>query len=166
MGPNELVAARESYAYVPARLIESPNTKPDLIWEDLRLVHELPSPADWNNPELRLRYASIDLDAHHAKLLNEDTDKDLLHGLASAMFWGYASGTDGRFRIERAIAKTKQLIEGHRRAAAQPPREIVQALRAARARLRAEDINGALLTNSYGHQVSRYVFRVQGFDVR
>lgn len=145
MRPNELVTARGSYGYVPACLIESPDKEPDLIWGDLRLVRQLPSYADWNNPELRLRYASVDLDAHHAKLLNEDTEKDLLHGLASAMFWGYASGTDGRFHIERAIAKTKQLIEGHGRAAAQRPCEIVQSLRAARARLQAGDINGALL---------------------
>lgn len=146
MTPDELIIARGAYGYVPARLVVSTDVEPDLIWRDLRLVRCLPSYADWaTNPKGRLQYASVNLDAFHNKLLNGNSDKDLLHGLASTVFWGYASGADGRFRVERAIAKTKALAAGRRNAAAQHPSDILRCLYAARDRMKVGDTEEALL---------------------
>src|SRR5262245_625534 len=132
MSPEKLRAARNRYRYVPAHLIESINGEPDLIWGNLRLVRKLPSRTDWENAEIRKCYASVGIDSYHAKLLNQNTERALLHGLASTVFWGYASGLDGRYRIERAIAKTRMLIEGRQKAPAQSRYDILQHLRDAR----------------------------------
>jgi hypothetical protein len=100
---------------VPACFVEVTDTEPDLVWGDLRLVRQLPSEAELKNAEVRSRYASVRLDAYHARLLNGNNEKNLLHGLASTTFWGYVSGKDGQFNSERAIAKTKMLIKGRAR---------------------------------------------------
>jgi hypothetical protein len=113
---------------------------------DLRLVPQLPSHEEWNTGAGRSRYASVELDAYHTKLLNRKTVDDLFHGLVSVIFWGYVSGTDGRFRVNRAISKARILKNGRGRLAAQKPTEILKCLRQSRRRLFVGDIEGALLT--------------------
>jgi hypothetical protein len=145
MTPAELITARETYGYVPACMVIAPDSAGDLIWQDLRLVRQLPSHDEWNTPGGRSKYSSINLDAHHTKLLNGNDDKDILHGLLSAVFWGYASGTDGLFHVVRAIAKAKAVISGRSNSAPQPRAEVLQRLRAARALLQDGNVQDALL---------------------
>ncbi len=145
MTPDELIAARQAYHYVPACMIVAADSAGDLIWQDLRLVRRLPPHAEWNSPAGRSKYTSIHLDAHHTKLLNGNHDKDLLHGLLSTVFWGYASGTNGLFHVERAIAKANALINGRSNSAPQPCADLLQCLRAARALLKAGKVQDAIL---------------------
>ncbi len=79
------------------------------------------------------------------KLLNGNSDEDLLHGLASTVFWGYASGADGRFHVARAVAKTKALAKGYRNVPAQHRSDILRCLRTARDRMKAGNTEEALL---------------------
>jgi hypothetical protein len=148
MTPDELIEARKAYSYVPARLIESSSAAVDLIWQELRLIRRLPSHAEWNSPAGKSKYSSVGLDAFHTKLLNGDDDDDLLHGLLSTVFWGYASGTNGRFRIPFAIKRANFHVagkNGQRRISIPQTRvDILQCLRAARTSLRSGEIREAL----------------------
>ena len=114
MDPDELAKARESYIYVPGRLLPAEREQPDLEWFGLRLVGDIPE-AGWNSAEKRSSFASRALDAFHTGLFSDiGNEASLLHGLASTVFWGYASGTDGRLRPERALAKVNMLRDGRR----------------------------------------------------
>jgi len=145
MTPIELIAARSRYNYVPGRLIASTSLEPELICRDLHLVHQLPSHQEWNTAAGRSQYASIELDGYHTKLLNGKTVADFFHGLLSVIFWGYVSGMDGRFRVNRAISKAKIVKNGRGSIAPQRPAEILECLRHSRRRLMGGDIQGALL---------------------
>ena len=130
MNANEAANARASYNYVPARLrLALPNVPADLVWGNIQMSRECPTSEVWSDPNFRKNYASRELDEYHRRLLNSNSDSEKLRGLASAVFWGFASGTTGRHTPERALARAGALAYGRRRAPAQAQDEVLGHLR-------------------------------------
>jgi hypothetical protein len=110
MTPDELKSGREKYTYIPARLVRvSDDSVAKITWKSLTLDVNLPP--DWatGDPEIRKRYSSLMLDMFHHNLLNSEHDEDLMHGLLSIVFWGFASGTNGRVNGMYALAKSRTI---------------------------------------------------------
>jgi hypothetical protein len=143
---DELKSAREKYRYVPARLVRSVDASSNaaLAWKSLRLVTDVPS--NWRNADdtTRAKYSSFELDEFHRKLLNSDKDEDLMHGLLSVVFWGFASGTQERITAERALARCSALINGRQNAKPQSSEEIISHLERVRDLLDGSRISNAL----------------------
>jgi hypothetical protein len=145
MSPSELKAAREKYQYVPARLIRAHNDRePDLNWKSLKLVMDIPRDWDSGDQNIRSQYSSIQLDDFHCSLLQSESEYDLMHGLLSVVFWGFASGTDGRIRSNRALARAKAVVDGRTNAPQQPDADIIAHLKKCRQLLRGSQIAEAL----------------------
>jgi len=152
--PEMLRAAREMYRYVPARLVEAGGKEPRFEWaaEDihLRLVPDCPAQRQWNDSNFRVRCSSVALDDFHEGLLNGAVESDLLHGLASSVFWGFASGSDGIIRVERALGKARCLAVGRggpvssRRIGPQRAKETISLISQARDLLAQGDMGAAL----------------------
>ncbi len=146
MKRDELKSAREKYCYVPARLVRSLDTGSNaaLAWKSLRLVIEVPP--NWRNADdtTRAKYSSFELDEFHRKLLNSRNAEDLMHGLLSVVFWGFASGIEGRITAERALARCSALINGRRNATPQSSEEIISHLERVRHLLNGSRISNAL----------------------
>jgi hypothetical protein len=142
---DELKSAREKYRYVPARLVRpvDAGSNAALAWKSLRLVTDVPS--NWRNADDTAKYSSFELDEFHRKLLNSDKDEDLMHGLLSVVFWGFASGTQGRITAERALSKCRAIINGRQNAKPQASEEIISHLGRARELLNGSHISDALL---------------------
>jgi hypothetical protein len=146
--------ARENYRYVPARLVTALG-EPDLAWADhdidLKLVRDCPTQAQWNDANFRARHSSIGIDNFHSALLNGSRQTDLLHGLVSTVFWGFASGSDGVIRQERALGKARCVPNGRgapgspRRIRPQAVFEIVRHMIEARQLLAEKNPGAALL---------------------
>jgi DNA invertase Pin-like site-specific DNA recombinase len=141
----ELKAARETYQYVPARLIRAPNDRePDLNWKSLKLVMDIPKGWDSGNQDIRSQYSSIELDEFHYALLKSESEYDLIHGLLSIVFWGFASGTNGRINSKRALRRAEAIIVGRKNALLQPDADIVAHIKKCRQLLNASQIAEAL----------------------
>jgi hypothetical protein len=69
-----------------------------------------------------------------------------MHGLLSAVFWGFASGVDGRINVGRAVARSRAFILGRKNLSAQEPETILTHLRKTRELLKAVRIGDALRT--------------------
>ena len=91
-------------------------------------------PQGWENGSqaIRARYSSIALDHFHSSLLNSNQDNDILHGLVSVVFWGNASGTDGRINAPFALERAHCLLRGKRGRAPTNSGETISILREAR----------------------------------
>jgi len=135
MTPSEFKAARERYAYVPARLVRVGESEhADLSCFGLRLRKDVPEGWQARLKEARLKgqpvsISSLQLDDFHRGLLRSDDEDDLLHGLLSVVFWGFASGADGRLRLNRALARAAAIAHGRRNAPPQPRETVVRQLR-------------------------------------
>lgn len=153
---NSLTAAewcglRSSYSYVPAVLRPDLNdSETHLHWGERRLAPDMPEHSEWGLPELRKQHSSRRLDEHHRKLLSSDAEEDVLHGVLSVVFWGFASGSDGRFRKNRALARAGQFLTGRRYRgrllAPTPVRDLVSTVRAAQEAIVANELGRALTT--------------------
>jgi len=144
MDLSDLSKARGEYRYVPARLISAGENNAALAWGPLRLAADVPSKEIWQAVEGRSAYSSVALDNYHKDLLNGEADSDLLHGLASAVFWGYASGADHRLHIGRSLARVHWLKNGKgKNIDPQPIDEILEHIRGARQLLRRSDLGSA-----------------------
>jgi hypothetical protein len=142
---EKLKAARERYRYIPARLVQSSDAGADaLAWQSLRLVMEVP--ANWRNADdaARARYSSFDLDEFHRALLNSGNDEESMHGLLSVVFWGFASGTEGRITAERALARCSAIISGRENAKPQASEEVISHLATTHDLLNKNRISDAL----------------------
>lgn len=105
MTPDEFKSARERYTYIPARLVAvSDDGTAKLTWKALKLDVDVPPNWGTGSSKIRKKYSSLKLDEFHHKLLNSERDEDLMHGLLSVVFWGFASGTDGRVHGTFALA--------------------------------------------------------------
>jgi hypothetical protein len=144
--PSKLKAHRERYAYVPARLVRvGEREDADLSCFGFRLRKYVPE--EWQE---RLKgepvsISSLQLDEFHRGLLRSDDENDLLHGLLSVVFWGFASGADGRLRLNRALTRAKAIAHGRQNAPAQSRETIVRLLRRTRELLDTEPIGAAFL---------------------
>jgi hypothetical protein len=76
----------------------------------------------------RARYSSFDLDEFHRLLLNSDNEEELMHGLLSVVFWGFASGSSGQITKERALFRSRALVYGRSNAKPQPSEPIISHL--------------------------------------
>ena len=113
MNPAEFKSARETYCYVPARLIRAhDHESPDFHWKSLDLVMDVPDNWAAKYGDARSKYSSIALDEFHRELLRSKDENDLLHGLMSVVFWGFASGTDGRINARRALSRSNSILQG------------------------------------------------------
>lgn len=130
MNHNELKLAREKYGYVPAKLTAETSEKvPDIIWDNIRVSAFLPcSASDWRNPEVRKNYSSVELDEFHNSLLRSKEEDEILHGLLSVVYWGYASGTNGLFHSNLSLIRANRHPRGNKRHPPQEKREIVELL--------------------------------------
>ena len=146
MTPEELKAAREKYLYVPARLVRFKDADGNaaLSWKSLKLVMDVPPNWQQARADARARYSSFELDEFHRELLNSRDEEDLMHGLLSVVFWGFASGTQGRITAERALARCRAFIHGRKGAMAQRSDNIISCLKAARESLNGGRISDAL----------------------
>ena len=72
-------------------------------------------------------------------------DKDLFHGLLSVVFWGFASGSNGRLNTPRALSRAKAILIGRKKSAPQAADEIISHLRRSRDLLTTSRIAEALL---------------------
>jgi hypothetical protein len=146
MTPSELKAAREKYAYVPAHLVRaSGHVAANLVWKSLKLSMHVPKKWDAGHQELRSQYSSWELDRFHHTLLQSDNGEDLVHGLLSVVFWGFASGSTGRLNTARALARAEAILFGRKNASAQAEADIIVHLKRSRELLRATQIAEALL---------------------
>jgi hypothetical protein len=117
MTPDELKSARESYGYIPARLVRvNDDDAAKLTWKSLKLDMDVPHKWETGDPKIRKRYSSLELDMFHHALLNGAHDEDLIHGLLSVVFWGFASGTDGRVNSMRALSRSRAILSGRKNA--------------------------------------------------
>jgi hypothetical protein len=133
MTPAEFKIARERYTYVPARLIRvADDEKADRVCFGLRLRGHVPQEWPARASSARVDISSIELDEFHGGLLRSTADDDLLHGLLSVVFWGFASGTDGRLHLDRAIARASAIAHGRANAAPQTPETVLKLLRQVR----------------------------------
>jgi hypothetical protein len=145
MTPDELKSARESYGYIPARLVRvSDDDAAKLTWKSLKLDMDVPHKWETGDPKIRTRYSSLELDMFHHALLNGAHDEDLIHGLLSVVFWGFASGTDGRVNSMRALSRSRAILSGRKNAIPQNAEQIVEYLRKTRGLLEASCIADAL----------------------
>ncbi len=113
MTPDELKSAREKYGYIPARLVPvSDDGATKLTWKSLKLDIDVPSGWETGDPKIRQKYSSLALDMFHHELLNSERDDKLMHGLLSVVFWGFASGTNGRVHSMFALAKSRAILRG------------------------------------------------------
>jgi hypothetical protein len=146
VGNAELQHARETYAYVPAKLIRaSEGAIGEIRGEDFRLSTSVPPP-DWHSDRAKRRcYSSLKLDDFHSELLASDNAQALLHGLLSVVFWGYVSGTDGRIHSERALKRTRWHLDGKINSSPQQTKEIIVCLKNARALLEKGKVDDALI---------------------
>jgi len=137
--------ARSAYSYVPARLVLSSNREPDLVFGNLALSTSCPTVMDWQNRDDAGIFSSLELDDFHRRLLH-GADGELLHGLLSAVFWGFASGADGRLHPGRARARASWIINGKSGTIPQLPQEILRILKESFEHLNAGDLQNALTT--------------------
>jgi hypothetical protein len=144
MTPSELKAAREKYAYVPARLIRASAAAADLRWKSLNLIVDIPKNWDAGHNEIRSQYSSWSLDEFHRALLQSDNEEDLFHALLSVVFWGFASGSNGRLNAPRALSRAKASLIGRKNSAPQAANEIISHLRRSRELLTTSRIAEAL----------------------
>jgi hypothetical protein len=145
MTPDELKSARESYAYIPARLIPvSDGGSAKLTWKSLKLDMDVPHDWAMGGPEIRQKYSSLKLDMFHHGLLNSERDDELMHGLLSVVFWGFASGTNGRVHAMFALSKSRVILYGRKNVSPQKAEQIIEHLRKARELLRTSRIADAL----------------------
>ena len=137
----ELKATRETYQYVPARLIRATNDRePDLNWKSLKLVMDIPKGWDSGNHDIRSQYSSIELDEFHYSLLQSEREYELIHGLLSIVFWGFASGTNGRINSKRALRRAEAIVIGRKNAPPQPDADIISHIKKCRQLLNASQI--------------------------
>jgi hypothetical protein len=142
----ELQHARETYAYIPAKLTRgSEGSDGDIRWPDLQLSANVPPP-NWHSDAAKRRgYSSLKLDDFHSVLLGSDNAQALLHGLLSIVFWGYVSGTDGRIHVERALKRARWHLDGKINSPPQRPAEIISHLKNARELLETANVGDALI---------------------
>jgi hypothetical protein len=105
---------------------------------------DIPKGWDSGDQNIRSQYSSIELDDFHCSLLQSESEYDLMHGLLSVVFWGFASGTDGRIRSSRALARAKTVVDGRTNALQQPDADIIAHLKKCRQLLKGSQIAEAL----------------------
>jgi hypothetical protein len=141
----ELKSAREKYRYVPARLVRIKREASNgFTWKSLNLAADVP--VNWQNADeaVRARYSSFELDEFHRALLNSTSDEELMHGLLSVVFWGFASGSKGRITSNRALARSRAFVCGRANATAQSSEDIIVHLIKCRDLLNTSQIADAL----------------------
>ncbi|AYG95654.1 hypothetical protein D8I30_11020 [Brevundimonas naejangsanensis] len=121
-----LVEARNAYAYAPFCLRRADSgARVDAVLWGIPVVISGPEPADAPRFE---HFSSAALDRYHGQLLHSDHDSDVLLGVASVTFWGFAQGRGGRFTTARALARAKH-IAGLGKRSADDGAVIVEAVR-------------------------------------
>lgn len=146
MNSDAFKAARKAYSYVPARLVEVTGSGACLVWGNLYLSPCMPLQDAWNTCAGRRQsqQTSIKLDEYHRDLLNAEADDEILLGLLSTVFWGYASGLNGRFTVERALSKARQFFDGRGAIRPQARTEILRHLCKTRELLEVDRVADAL----------------------
>ena len=145
MTPDDLKIARKSYGYIPARLIRvSDDHAAKVTWKSLKLDIDVPHNWATGDPKIRTRYSSQELDTYHDQLLNSERDDDLPLGLLSVVFWGYASGVDGRVNPMFALSRSRRILCGRKNVSPQKVEEVIAHLRRARELLKTSRIADAL----------------------
>lgn len=122
-----LVEARNAYAYAPFCLRRRANSEgcvDAVLWE-IPIVISGPQADD--APGFA-NLSSVALDRYHGQLLHSDSDDDVLLGVASVTFWGFAQGRGGRFTTARALSRAKH-IAGQGKRSADDGAAIVEAIR-------------------------------------
>ncbi|HUI21581.1 MAG TPA: hypothetical protein VLZ74_11135 [Methylocella sp.] len=140
---SKFKAAREAYRYIPARLIRA-NGLGDLNWRGLHLKMDVPSNWEKGGEVVRQKYSSVKLDEFHYGLLTHADDETLVHGLLSAVFWGFASGVKSRVTSGRALARSEMILRGHSHSRPQNVEQILVQLRKTNEYLRQEKVGDAL----------------------
>jgi hypothetical protein len=153
MTPAELKVAREKYAYVPARLVRASNASAaGLSWKSLNLIVDIPIRWATGHKETHSQYSSWQLDEFHRALLQSDNDEDLFHGLLSVIFWGFASGSNGRLNAPRALSRARAILEGRKNSSPQEADEIIIHLNSSSPRVPAVRLGS--ISGSSSHRLS------------
>lgn len=142
---SEYQEARQKYDYVPAHLKQPSASEPSTGYFVSFPIHQVEI-VDWySSASVRRNYSSLALDNYHAQLLSSDSDHDLLLGLLSVVYWGFAAGTDRKTRYKRALSRCKAIVEGRTNSLPQPVHEVISHLKRARELLDANKPAEALL---------------------
>jgi hypothetical protein len=84
------------------------------------------------------------LDTFHHDLLGDANEENIMHGLLSAVFWGFVSGVNGRVNVGRALARSRAFILGRKNLLAQEPQAIIATLKQTPELLMSSRIGDAL----------------------
>ncbi len=136
---SEWIQNRNSYSYIPGKLILSEESKADFDWDRLHLNSSLPdsnSISKWGS--------SVELDHYHKTLLMSGNENDLMVGFLSVIFWGYVSGSDGVVRTARALGKVRSFRDGRAGQTPTSKNELVLSLTRARESVVQKDYGKAL----------------------
>ncbi|KIC55856.1 hypothetical protein RM53_14930 [Brevundimonas nasdae] len=101
-----LTRARNAYAYAPLRLVRSESAGAQAALWDMPV--QFAGPLE-GQASAFASWPSWDLDQHHAGLLRSQNNDDVLLGVASVTFWGFAQGRGGRLTTARALARAKNI---------------------------------------------------------
>lgn len=123
---DALAAARSAYAYAPFRLDRAAASEQAdaVLWGQSVVIK---GPAAEDAPRFAA-HSSWALDQHHHRLLRSASDEDVLLGVASVTFWGFAQGRGGRFTTARALSRAKN-VAGLGKRGGDAASEIVQKAR-------------------------------------
>lgn len=103
----ELVQSRGKYAYPPLSLrFCDPENAPDaVLWGQPVAIC---GPSQMDGPQFA-GYSSFKLDEYHRGLLNSSNSSEVLLGVASVTFWGFAQGRGGRHTTNRALGRARNV---------------------------------------------------------
>ena len=139
---DALTKARASYAYAPFSLNRAdPVEAADaVLWGQPVMVQ---GPTASEAPTFSA-YSSWELDRYHCGLLRSEVAEDVLLGVASVTFWGFAQGRGGRYTTARALARAGA-VAGLGKRGADSPSVIRQKMRTIASLLDGGDRQRAVL---------------------
>lgn len=136
---SEWIQNRNSYSYIPGKLLLGEGPSSDFDWDQLNLNSYVPdskSTSKWGS--------SVELDHYHQNLLMSEKDADLIVGFLSVIFWGYVSGSDGVVRTARALGKVRSFRDGRANQTPTSKNELLQILKKSRELVAQKDYGKAL----------------------
>lgn len=136
---SEWIKNRNSYSYIPGKLVLSEEFQSDFDWDRLHLHSYVPdskSRSKWGS--------SVELDHYHQTMLISGNDDDLIVGFLSVIFWGYVSGSDGIVRTSRALGKVRSFRDGRAHQTPTTKIDLLQCLNKARELVAQKDYGKAL----------------------
>jgi hypothetical protein len=136
---SDWVKNRNSYRYIPGKLISVNRFSGVFDWDGVSLKSSLPESnlsTSWGG--------SIELDDYHKILLSSKFEWECITGFLSVIFWGYISGRDGVVREARSLGKVRSFINGRKGQIPTSKNKLLEIFFAARESVFSKDYGKAL----------------------